>query len=72
MEVLDRIKEAGVHHEEWLRQLREASGFTGDDSKLLKVISAYEAAHAAMRKESTSDLANSDPWRKGRDNIGEM
>ena len=27
--------------EEWLRQLREASGFTGDDSELLKAISAY-------------------------------
>ena len=46
VEVLDRIKEAGVDKEEWLRQLREASGFKGDVSELLKAISAYEAAHA--------------------------
>ena len=46
VEVLDRIKEAGVGKEEWLRQIREASGFTGDDSELLKAISANEAAHA--------------------------
>ena len=43
VEVLDSIKEAGVDKEEWLR---EASGFEGDDSELLKAISAYEAAHA--------------------------
>ena len=29
VEVLDRIKEAGVDKEEWLRQLREANGFNG-------------------------------------------
>ena len=46
VEVLDRIKEVGVDKEEWLRQLREASGFAGDDSELLKAISAYEAAQA--------------------------
>ena len=46
MGVLDKIKEAGVDKEEWLRQLREPGGFTGDDSELLKAISAYEAAHA--------------------------
>ena len=46
VEVLDRIKEAGVDKEKWLRQLGEASGFTCDDSELLKAIPAYEAAHA--------------------------
>ena len=46
VEVLERIKEAGVDKEEWPRQLREASGFVGDDCEPSKAISAYEAAHA--------------------------
>ena len=46
MEVLNTIKEACVDKKEWLRQLREASGFTGNDSELLKAISAYHAAYA--------------------------
>ena len=45
VEVLGRIKEAGLDKEEWLRQLKEASGLAGDDFELLKAISAYEAAH---------------------------
>ena len=60
MEVLDRIKEAGVEKEEWLRPLREASGITGDDSRLLKAISTYEAAHVqtiAIRSLEFKSLA---------------
>ena len=34
VEVLDKIKEAEVDKEEWLRRLREASGFAGDNSGL--------------------------------------
>ena len=47
-EVLDRIKKAGMDKEEWLRQPREASGFIGDDSELLKAISAYEGRRCAL------------------------
>ena len=46
VEVLDRIKEASVGKEEWLKQLQEATGLTGDASELFKATSAFEAAHA--------------------------
>ena len=46
VEVLNRIKEAGVNKEEWLHQLGEASGSTSNDSELPKAMSVYEAAHA--------------------------
>ena len=46
VEVFDKIKEAGAHKEEWLRELREDKMFAGDDPKLRKAIGAYEVAHA--------------------------
>ena len=56
MEVSDKIKEAGVDKEEWLRQLKEASRFAGDDSTLLKAISAYEAGYAQRMDIRSSEF----------------
>ena len=69
VEVLDKMKEAGVDKEEWLRQLTEASGVAGDDSELLKAISAYEAA---LDSALISDLENSNPWPMGQDSLDTM
>ena len=43
VELLDRIKEAGVDKEAWQRQPREASGFAGDDLEKLKAICVAQA-----------------------------
>ena len=67
VEVLHKIKEAGVDQEEWLRQLREARGFTGDESELLKAISAYKAAHAQridIRSGELRPVPDGAGWRR--------
>ena len=69
VEVLDKIKEAGVDKEDWLRQLREASGFVGDDFELLKAISAYKAAHAQRIDVRSGEFK---PLAEGQDNRGAM
>ena len=63
VEVLDKNKEAGVDKEEWLRQLREASWFAGDDAQLLKAISVYEAAHALGIEIRCGEF---NPWLMGQ------
>ena len=64
VDVLDRIKEACVDKEKWLCQLRESSGFTGNDFELLKAISAYKVAHA-QRIDIRSFSGATPEMRKG-------
>ena len=43
VEIMQRIRDAGVHHDKWLQDLKLASGWEEDALKLLHAIACYES-----------------------------
>ena len=43
VEIMQRIREAGVDHDNWLQDLKAASGWEGEPIQVLHAIAGYES-----------------------------